>query len=221
MSRNEHIAKVHPGLPVRQVVDSFFFFFQAEDGIRDGRVTGVQTCALPISPASRSQRLRVDSNQVALVENGLHTLLEREVYAWPPPSIDTPVNVASRLASGVLRLRPTLTRPSITTQEIPGMSPRAIASRASFASDAAGASQTTRSAGAPTVMVPVPRARRKIRALFPVASASASAGGRSPSEASSHTLLTTPMGMTPVPVGVSLATHRRASAPASRQRRKR
>src|SRR5689334_23845599 len=26
-----------------------FFFFQAEDGIRDGTVTGVQTCALPIS----------------------------------------------------------------------------------------------------------------------------------------------------------------------------
>src|SRR5256885_72762 len=28
---------------------SFFFFFQAEDGIRDYKVTGVQTCALPIS----------------------------------------------------------------------------------------------------------------------------------------------------------------------------
>src|SRR6266511_3908021 len=28
----------------------FFFFFQAEDGIRDFHVTGVQTCALPISP---------------------------------------------------------------------------------------------------------------------------------------------------------------------------
>src|SRR5204862_5479489 len=27
-----------------------FFFFQAEDGIRDLYVTGVQTCALPISP---------------------------------------------------------------------------------------------------------------------------------------------------------------------------
>src|SRR5260221_8331584 len=27
----------------------FFFFFQAEDGIRDHCVTGVQTCALPIS----------------------------------------------------------------------------------------------------------------------------------------------------------------------------
>src|SRR5690348_17713216 len=30
----------------------FFFFFQAEDGIRDGRVTGVQTYALPISLGS-------------------------------------------------------------------------------------------------------------------------------------------------------------------------
>src|SRR5438309_5397236 len=29
-----------------------FFFFQAEDGIRDGTVTGVQTCALPISARS-------------------------------------------------------------------------------------------------------------------------------------------------------------------------
>src|SRR5690625_6844530 len=28
---------------------SNFFFFQAEDGIRAGHVTGVQTCALPIS----------------------------------------------------------------------------------------------------------------------------------------------------------------------------
>src|SRR5439155_3973930 len=30
-------------------VNDLFFFFQAEDGIRDGHVTGVQTCALPIS----------------------------------------------------------------------------------------------------------------------------------------------------------------------------
>src|SRR5688572_25328980 len=29
----------------------FFFFFQAEDGIRDLTVTGVQTCALPIYPS--------------------------------------------------------------------------------------------------------------------------------------------------------------------------
>src|SRR2546427_6723123 len=32
----------------------FFFFFQAEDGIRDLTVTGVQTCALPISHGSLS-----------------------------------------------------------------------------------------------------------------------------------------------------------------------
>src|SRR5216684_8262119 len=32
----------------RQIQICFFFFFQAEDGIRDVAVTGVQTCALPI-----------------------------------------------------------------------------------------------------------------------------------------------------------------------------
>src|SRR6266436_10091376 len=32
-------------------ISFFFFFFQAEDGIRDVAVTGVQTCALPISLA--------------------------------------------------------------------------------------------------------------------------------------------------------------------------
>src|SRR5256885_11352990 len=31
------------------ICQSVFFFFQAEDGIRDYKVTGVQTCALPIS----------------------------------------------------------------------------------------------------------------------------------------------------------------------------
>src|SRR2546430_6196716 len=36
------------GLLVCTVLVSFFFFFQAEDGIRDLTVTGVQTCALPI-----------------------------------------------------------------------------------------------------------------------------------------------------------------------------
>src|SRR5256885_5138427 len=33
-------------------IGNAFFFFQAEDGIRDYKVTGVQTCALPISTAS-------------------------------------------------------------------------------------------------------------------------------------------------------------------------
>src|SRR5687768_17840834 len=35
-----------------RIVILVFFFFQAEDGIRDVAVTGVQTCALPISKVS-------------------------------------------------------------------------------------------------------------------------------------------------------------------------
>src|SRR5437879_8855699 len=35
----------------------FFFFFQAEDGIRDTSVTGVQTCALPISCSRIHERM--------------------------------------------------------------------------------------------------------------------------------------------------------------------
>src|SRR5437762_5873629 len=38
-----------PTLGASIVATTVFFFFQAEDGIRDTSVTGVQTCALPIS----------------------------------------------------------------------------------------------------------------------------------------------------------------------------
>src|SRR2546422_3332816 len=54
-------------------ISHFFFFFQAEDGIRDVAVTGVQTCALPISrteagssvpaPISRSLKAFIASNE--------------------------------------------------------------------------------------------------------------------------------------------------------------
>src|SRR5437773_6119746 len=37
-------------------MSSFIFFFQAEDGIRDRDVTGVQTCALPISQRPAAAR---------------------------------------------------------------------------------------------------------------------------------------------------------------------
>src|SRR5215469_13519795 len=36
-------------LKILLIIYKLFFFFQAEDGIRDLYVTGVQTCALPIS----------------------------------------------------------------------------------------------------------------------------------------------------------------------------
>src|SRR5260221_2692161 len=44
----------------------FFFFFQAEDGIRDHCVTGVQTCALPISSDSTPRQI--------LIERGVESL---------------------------------------------------------------------------------------------------------------------------------------------------
>src|SRR5437762_9420445 len=48
----------------------FFFFFQAEDGIRDTSVTGVQTCALPICRANgRGPRSLTPAMDAALWRN--------------------------------------------------------------------------------------------------------------------------------------------------------
>src|SRR3989454_7628059 len=55
----------------------FFFFFQAEDGIRDYKVTGVQTCALPIyltNPAARRslfQRVGSQAKRALVIAEGL------------------------------------------------------------------------------------------------------------------------------------------------------
>src|SRR5215813_1960095 len=46
----------------------FFFFFQAEDGIRDADVTGVQTCALPISLVGGEESIGdVDGDRLLLL----------------------------------------------------------------------------------------------------------------------------------------------------------
>src|SRR2546429_5906656 len=51
VERGEYVLRVREGgEPELIVVGTGFFFFQAEDGIRDVAVTGVQTCALPICP---------------------------------------------------------------------------------------------------------------------------------------------------------------------------
>src|SRR5690625_1778930 len=44
----------------------FFFFCQAEDGIRDGHVTGVQTCALPIFPLDEVKEILNASMEYAV-----------------------------------------------------------------------------------------------------------------------------------------------------------
>src|SRR2546430_9263138 len=81
-----------------------FFFFQAEDGIRDLTVTGVQTCALPISgslpgvtvtgsrgladaaAASAASAMMVDTspaNSARLIETHL-LVADRDVIIAPP-----------------------------------------------------------------------------------------------------------------------------------------
>src|SRR5260221_9360033 len=67
-----------------------FFFFQAEDGIRDHCVTGVQTCALPISiPPSpstvkkrgpRLKNVEIATNNTMLVAWNLALLLQSTGY---------------------------------------------------------------------------------------------------------------------------------------------
>src|SRR2546429_6548666 len=51
---------------VSSVIMYIFFFFQAEDGIRDVAVTGVQTCALPIltSAACSTSRIEPEAAEV-------------------------------------------------------------------------------------------------------------------------------------------------------------
>src|SRR5438874_8436248 len=57
----------------------FFFFFQAEDGIRDLYVTGVQTCALPIFQLNEASLSFATSDHYSLVPgSGTSTLLRSE-----------------------------------------------------------------------------------------------------------------------------------------------
>src|SRR5436305_11040965 len=75
------------------------FFFQAEDGIRDADVTGVQTCALPISTlrtsrnASRAnaQARRVGRNNVARDHASGSPPAESPFTSWP--SRNAPISV--------------------------------------------------------------------------------------------------------------------------------
>src|SRR5690348_18513198 len=57
----------------------FIFFFQAEDGIRDGRVTGVQTCALPIfARGDLSRQITVDvKGEILELKNTFNTMVDQ------------------------------------------------------------------------------------------------------------------------------------------------
>src|SRR5207253_8605598 len=56
-----------------------YFFFQAEDGIRDGHVTGVQTCALPISSEGRENQGAARGKLAAKLAGGRDAVTARHL----------------------------------------------------------------------------------------------------------------------------------------------
>src|SRR5437879_12303462 len=60
----------------------YVFFFQAEDGIRDTSVTGVQTCALPISPPP-GKMPRKEPSAVPRSIEGAESLMSCQVGSRP------------------------------------------------------------------------------------------------------------------------------------------
>src|SRR5207247_4949375 len=69
------------------------FFFQAEDGIRDPLVTGVQTCALPILPAAAIDAVRAKGWRFY---NFVGATGVRFMCAW-----DTPPELVDRFAADI------------------------------------------------------------------------------------------------------------------------
>src|SRR5690625_7153833 len=59
-----------------------YFFFQAEDGIRDGHVTGVQTCALPISYDANHAILELHPGAGGTESQDFASMLLRMYQRW-------------------------------------------------------------------------------------------------------------------------------------------
>src|SRR5206468_5931681 len=82
----------------------FLFFFQAEDGIRDLIVTGVQTCALPISATA-----------------GVHA--EHPSEPRPAPSVPRREGATPNATAPVAGATPTTAAPSMAVLEIVSQPP--------------------------------------------------------------------------------------------------
>src|SRR5256885_4491395 len=81
----------------------YFFFFQAEDGIRDYKVTGVQTCALPISEDQAPEQ------NSGLHEEGITDFFERQREQRPtldPERTFIGKEIKARIAIAMERLSP-------------------------------------------------------------------------------------------------------------------
>src|SRR6266511_2139884 len=84
------------------ILSHTFFFFQAEDGIRDFHVTGVQTCALPILPRSSAEARRIASTVSG--------------FMWPPwapiTSAATPATWGAEALVPKLTVQPLMVGPT-------------------------------------------------------------------------------------------------------------
>src|SRR5256885_6004795 len=75
-----------------------FFFFQAEDGIRDYKVTGVQTCALPIC-ARRAKKILAKPQEYKICE-GCDSIVTSRVATRSEEhtsELQSPCNLVCRL----------------------------------------------------------------------------------------------------------------------------
>src|SRR5689334_25341094 len=84
------------------------FFFQAEDGIRDGTVTGVQTCALPISSSARCRNRPI---------NGRVTTSPGD-SGWGPGATRSPNSVEIGRASCRERVQNSVVAESVKTEYV-------------------------------------------------------------------------------------------------------
>src|SRR3712207_6880908 len=69
----------------------FFFFFQAEDGIRDIGVTGVQTCALPISKIKDEDKKNYKSAQEYIENSKKKAFIKLDQYLRDKNTIDAKI----------------------------------------------------------------------------------------------------------------------------------
>src|SRR5256885_2365010 len=72
--------------------DMYVFFFQAEDGIRDYKVTGVQTCALPIAAEIASAKATGKpsvSRTTMAMKSVIPMMCVRISYSWQSDGTDT------------------------------------------------------------------------------------------------------------------------------------
>src|SRR2546429_4331080 len=82
------------------IVCFVFFFFQAEDGIRDVAVTGVQTCALPISKGI--PRKARTAGEAALTPSTIPLV----VFTWSSANVAPANGISSNPANAAMRARP-------------------------------------------------------------------------------------------------------------------